>query len=61
MSAPETAAEEIVTFVVTDIESDGHDPLQSSMLSFASVACDVTGKVIAELARQAQDTGAPSA
>ncbi len=36
------------TFVVTDIEADGHSPLTSSMLSFASVACDVTGRVIDE-------------
>jgi DNA polymerase III alpha subunit (gram-positive type) len=36
------------TFVVTDIEADGPSPLGSSMLSFASVACDVTGKVIDE-------------
>lgn len=27
-----------VTFVVTDIETDGHSPLRNSMLSFASVA-----------------------
>jgi hypothetical protein len=38
----------VTTFVVTDIESDGHDPLQSSMLSFASVACDATGRVLDE-------------
>jgi DNA polymerase III alpha subunit (gram-positive type) len=38
----------ITTFVVTDIESDGHNPLESSMLSFASVAVDVTGKVLDE-------------
>lgn len=38
----------ITTFVVTDIESDGHNPMESSMLSFASVACDVTGKVLDE-------------
>jgi 3' exoribonuclease, RNase T-like len=38
----------ITTFVVTDIESDGHNPLESSMLSFASVACDVTGTVLSE-------------
>ncbi len=37
-----------VTFVVTDIEADGPSPLGSSMLSFASVACDVTGRVLAE-------------
>jgi len=36
------------TFVVTDIEADGPNPLESSMLSFASVACDVKGKVLAE-------------
>ena len=36
------------TFVVTDIEADGPSPLASSMLSFASVACDVTGKVLDE-------------
>ena len=34
--------------IVTDIEADGPSPLGSSMLSFASVACDVTGKVIDE-------------
>ena len=38
----------ITTFVVTDIEADGPNPRRSSMLSFASVACDVTGHVIAE-------------
>ncbi|MEO6394443.1 MAG: 3'-5' exoribonuclease [Devosia sp.] len=38
----------ITTFVVTDIEADGPNPLESSMLSFASVACDVTGKVLDE-------------
>lgn len=37
-----------VTFVVTDIEADGPSPLGSSMLSFASVACDVTGQVLDE-------------
>lgn len=36
------------TFVVTDIEADGPNPLESSMLSFASVACDVGGKVLDE-------------
>jgi exonuclease I len=36
------------TFVVTDIEADGPNPLESSMLSFASVACDITGRVIDE-------------
>ncbi len=43
-----TDAEPITTFVVTDVETDGHNPLESSMLSFASVACDVTGKVLGE-------------
>jgi hypothetical protein len=38
----------ITTFVVTDIEADGPTPLGSSMLSFASVACDVTGTVLGE-------------
>ena len=38
----------ITTFVVTDIEADGPSPLGTSMLSFASVACDVTGKVLDE-------------
>lgn len=38
----------ITTFVVTDIEADGPSPLGSSMLSFASVACDVTGAVLGE-------------
>ena len=38
----------ITTFVVTDIEADGPSPLGSSMLSFASVACDVTGTVLGE-------------
>ena len=42
------AAPEITTFVVTDIEADGPSPLASSMLSFASVACDVTGQVLGE-------------
>jgi len=37
-----------VTFVVTDIEADGPSPLGSSMLSFASVACTVQGKVLGE-------------
>jgi DNA polymerase III alpha subunit (gram-positive type) len=40
--------EDLVTFVVTDVETDGHDPLKSSMLSFASVACDVEGRVLDE-------------
>jgi hypothetical protein len=38
----------VTTFVVTDIESDGHNPLESSMLSFASVAVDVKGSVLGE-------------
>jgi hypothetical protein len=38
----------LTTFVVTDIEADGPNPLESSMLSFASVACDVTGNVLDE-------------
>ncbi len=38
----------ITTFVVTDIEADGPSPLGSSMLSFASVACDVAGTVLGE-------------
>jgi hypothetical protein len=32
-----------VTFVVTDIETDGPSPLRNSMLSFASVAVDYEG------------------
>ncbi len=43
-----SAAPPITTFVVTDIEADGPSPLGNSMLSFASVACDVTGKVLGE-------------
>ncbi len=43
-----TDAPPITTFVVTDIEADGPNPLESSMLSFASVACDVSGKVLDE-------------
>jgi hypothetical protein len=38
----------ITTFVVTDIEADGPNPLESSMLSFASVAVDVSGTVLGE-------------
>ncbi|HHS82470.1 MAG TPA: exonuclease, partial [Devosia sp.] len=34
-----------VTFVVTDIETDGHSPLRNSMLSFASVAVGYDGTV----------------
>jgi hypothetical protein len=41
-------AEPTTTFVVTDIESDGPNPRRSSMLSFASVACDVTGRILGE-------------
>ncbi|HVX82183.1 MAG TPA: 3'-5' exoribonuclease [Devosiaceae bacterium] len=40
--------DEITTFVVTDIEADGPNPRRSSMLSFASVACDVRGEVLGE-------------
>lgn len=43
-----TDAPPITTFVVTDIEADGPNPLESSMLSFASVACDVSGTVLDE-------------
>ena len=39
-------SEEQVTFVVTDIETDGHSPLRNSMLSFASVAVDYEGNEI---------------
>lgn len=45
MSAPDQPA---TTFVVTDIEADGHNPLENSMLSFASVACDARGTVLGE-------------
>jgi hypothetical protein len=48
MTEPNTEAPPITTFVVTDIEADGPSPIGSSMLSFASVACDVTGKVLDE-------------
>ena len=48
MSPPPIDYTKPVTFVVTDIEADGPSPLESSMLSFASVACDVSGKVIGE-------------
>lgn len=41
-------ATDITTFVVTDIEADGPSPLESSMLSFASVGCDVAGTVLDE-------------
>ena len=43
-----TDAQPVTTFVVTDIEADGPNPLESSMLSFASVACDVSGRVLDE-------------
>ncbi len=39
---------EPVTFVVTDIETDGHSPLRNSMLSFASVAVSYDGTVYGE-------------
>ena len=48
MSPPPIDYTKPVTFVVTDIEADGPSPLESSMLSFASVACDVSGNVIGE-------------
>lgn len=34
---------EPITFIVTDIETDGHSPLRNSMLSFASVAVSYDG------------------
>ena len=43
-----TDAQPVTTFVVTDIEADGPSPLGSSMLSFASVACDGAGTVLDE-------------
>ncbi|SFZ86556.1 hypothetical protein SAMN02983003_3740 [Devosia enhydra] len=43
-----TAPQAPVTFVVTDIEADGPSPLKSSMLSFASVAITLEGKVLDE-------------
>lgn len=48
MTAVMGAPSDITTFVVTDIEADGPNPRRSSMLSFASVACDVRGNVLAE-------------
>ena len=39
-------------FVVTDIEADGHSPLQNSMLSFASVAIDMAGNRYGEFEAQ---------
>ena len=39
---------EPVTFIVTDIETDGHSPLRNSMLSFASVAVTYDGTVHGE-------------
>ena len=35
-------------YVVTDIEADGPTPGENSMLSFASVAIDETGTLLAE-------------
>lgn len=40
--------EEPVTFIVTDIETDGHSPLRNSMLSFASVAVGYDGTIHGE-------------
>lgn len=40
--------EEPTTFVVTDIETDGHSPWRNSMLSFASVAVSYDGQVLGE-------------
>ncbi len=37
-----------VTFIVTDIETDGHSPLRNSMLSFASVAVTYDGTIHGE-------------
>jgi hypothetical protein len=48
LSPPPIDPSQPTTFVVTDIEADGPNPLESSMLSFASVACDVTGHVLDE-------------
>jgi len=42
------ASEEPVTFIVTDIETDGHSPLRNSMLSFASVAVGYDGTIHGE-------------
>jgi 3'-5' exoribonuclease-like protein len=39
---------EPTTFIVTDVETDGHSPLRNSMLSFASVAIDYDGTVHGE-------------
>lgn len=39
---------EQVTFIVTDIETDGHSPLNNSMLSFASVAVGYDGTIHGE-------------
>lgn len=52
MSAPPPPIDpsQPTTFVVTDIEADGPNPLESSMLSFASVACDAGGRVLDEFA-----------
>lgn len=43
-----TGAIQPVTFVVTDVETDGHSPLRNSMLSFGSVAVGYDGAVIGE-------------
>ena len=42
------SSEEPVTFIVTDIETDGHSPLRNSMLSFASVAVGYDGTIHGE-------------
>lgn len=56
-------SEDPVIFIVTDIETDGHSPLRNSMLSFASVAVDYTGKIHGEfetvLARRPDRESAP--
>lgn len=51
MTHPHANAEQ-VTFVVTDIETDGHSPLRNSMLSFASVAVGYDGAVLGEFEAQ---------
>lgn len=40
------APAEVACYVVTDIETDGPQPGHNSMLSFASVATDATGKIL---------------
>lgn len=42
------ASAQPVTFVVTDVETDGHSPLRNSMLSFASVALSYDGTRLGE-------------